>query len=286
MTKKTILMEDLEKQTFAGMFTLSPGKKVRGELVLAGKQSSLYLWDDNFIGYERDEKHRGYVKFIKGVSNNLKKVSLIDCLDLGSGSANRSFPEKDTIHNAHFLPFYAVFGDDHVSPDEKTIIETSIVIEDEATFFCDSNAFGVVQTPSQSLVNQVVTEAGENPIIAYYRGNSEIFTAHPDTALDTISGWRRVRHRGGHTGARIEGEVSVNLKFATAVAFEDAINESFKVLGFLELLAGRPQNLMDFEIYKESGHEVPHVLQVYGVSFPSMRDEKMTENRIFPTMFL
>lgn len=275
-------MEDLEKQTFAGMFTLSPGREVRGELVLAGNQSSLYLWDDNFIGYERDEKHRGYVKFIKGVSNNLKKVSLIDCLDLGSGSANRYFPEKDTIHNAHFLPCYAVFGDDHVSPDEKTIIETSLVIEDEATFFCDPNAFGVVQTPSQSLVNQVVTEAGKNPVIAYYRGNSEIFTAHPDTALDTISGWRRVLHGGGHTGARIQGEVSVNLKFAAAVAFEDAIDESFKVLRFLELLAGRPQNLMDFKIYKESGHEIPHVLQVYGSFFPKHERRENDREPYFP----
>ena len=258
-------MKDLEKHTFSGMFTLSPGRKVRGELVLAGTQSSLYLWDDNFIGYERDEEHRRYAKFIKGVSNDLKKVSLINCLDLGSGGTNRFFPEEETIHNAHFLPGYAVFGDDHVSPDEKTIIETSLVIEDEAAFFCDPNAFGVMRAPSQSFVKQIVrsdpisrnTETGENPAIAYYRGNSEIFTAHPDTALDTISGWRRVRHGGGHDGARIEGEVSVNLKFAAAVAFEDAIDESFKVLRFLELLAGRPQNLMDFEIYKESGHEIP-----------------------------
>lgn len=279
-------MEDLEKQTFAGMFTLSPGRKVRGELVLAGTQSFLYLWDDSFIGYERDEEHRGYAKFIKGVSNDLNKVSLIDCLDLGSGGTNRFFPEEETIHNARFLPGYAVFGNDHISPDEKTIIETSLVIEDEAAFFCDPNAFGVMRTPSQSLVKRILrsdplsrnTEAGENPAIAYYRGNSEIFTAHPDTALDTISGWRRVRHGGGHDGARIEGEVSVNLEFAAAVAFEDAIDESFKVLRFLELLAGRPQNLMDFKIYKKSGHEIPHVLQVYG-SFFSKYERREKDRR-------
>ena len=144
-------MEDLEKQTFAGMFTLSPGRKVRGELVLAGTQSFLYLWDDSFIGYEWDEEHRGYAKFIKGVSNDLKKVSLINCSDLGSRGVDRLFPDEDTIHNARFLPGYAVFGDDHISPDEKTIIKTSLVIEDEAAFFCDNNAFGVVQTPPQSL---------------------------------------------------------------------------------------------------------------------------------------
>ena len=279
-------MEDLEKQTFAGVFTLSPGRKVRGELVLAGTQSSLDLWDDNFIGYEQDEEHLGYVKFIKGVSNDLKKVSLINCWDLGSGGVDRLFPEEDTIHNARFLPDYAVFGNDHISPDEKTIIKTSIVIEDEAAFFNDPNAFGVVRTPSQSLVKQVVrsnplsrnTEAGENPVIAYYRGDSEIFTAHPDTALDTVSGWRRIRHGGSREGARIEGEVSVNLEFAAAVAFEDAIDESFKVLCFLELLAGRPQNLMDFKIYKESGHETPYVLQVYG-SFFSKYERRENDRR-------
>ena len=280
------MMDELEKSTFAGKFTLPSNREAHGELKLAGPQSSLCLWDDDFIGVEWDEENQRQVKLIKGVSNELEKVSLINCLYLASGQIDQLSPKSQTIHNAHFLPSYAVFGDNHISPDEKTIIETSLVIEDEAAFFSDPNAFGVVQAPSQSLVKQIVqsdpisrnAEAGENPVIAYYRGNSEIFTAHTDTVLDTVFGWRRIRHGGVRAGARIEGQVSVNLKFAAAVAFEDAIDESFKVLRFLELLAGRPQNLMDFKIYKESGHEIPHVLQVYG-SFFSKYERRENDQR-------
>ena len=283
------MMDELEKSTFAGKFTLSSNRETQGELKLAGPQSSLYLWDDDFIAVGRDEENRRQVKFIKGISNDLKKVSLINCLYLGSGRIDRHSPRRRTIYNARFLPGCAVFGDSHIPPDEKTITETSFVIEDEAAFFGDCNAFGVVANSPHSLVEQVVqsdlssrdTRVGEDPVIAYYRGDNEIFVA--DTVLGTVSCWCGILYGelgAGRNGVKMEGRVSVHLKFDDAVAFDDALDGTFKVLRFFELLAPRPQNLMKFEIYKESGKEVPHVLQIYGSFFPRY-ERRENEQRPF-----
>jgi len=268
------LIENLEKSAMTGMFTTAKGKRVKGELTLSGPNSSLYMWDENYFETVWNEKIWGYGSSIKGTLNDLKKVSLLNCMQSSHGSNSR-IAEEEIIHHASFFFDYAVFGDEHISHDEEIITQVSFVIEEESVLFRDFEAFGVIHE-SSSIVRQLLRsksdgddndiKVGELATVLYYTGNSEIFSA--DTVFGKISAFRTTASSFGSKGASIESEVVINLEFPVPVVFNDSVERTFRVLEFIGLLSGRPQNLTRLEIWKESGQEMPTVLQVYGSRFP------------------
>ena len=170
------------KQT--GRFTLSPGRDVHDNLTLAGQKTSLYLHDQEY--FDTRTIPDGCVK---GVLHDLTKVSLIDCITPGTGSSTRG---DEGYHFANIFPHYVIYGDHHISPNEKTIAEVHFVVDDACTLFYDFDAFGslIDARPfieeiahANSLRRQIKT--GPHPQILYFTGKNEIFAA--DTMLGRIS---------------------------------------------------------------------------------------------------
>ena len=272
-------MEKLEKSKHIGTFTIEPDKQVNGELTLDRMRSSLYVWGYDFFD-STDKPNR----FVKGVLHDRTKVSLINCvttLGLGSRSGGHISPEE-VIHFANFFPHYVVFGDQHLSPVAKAINRVDFVIDDATTLFYDYDAFGHV-LDAGPLIEQVVQchidqvrqysefdrtiEIGPYPQIAYFTGKGEIFSAN--TVLGKISASHAPSYSlGGPAGVEIKNNIFVSLQFTDLVIFEDAVNRTLRVIEFLELLVGRPQNLIEFTISKEVDQQQPAILQVYGSWFP------------------
>ena len=269
------MVEKLEKSIFTGIFTLPSGREAQGELTLAGIETSLYIWawNDGFVVDGWEEETRQSAEFIKGILSDMRKVSLINCE--AGGPRSRIFGD-DIIHNASFFPRYVVFGSQYISNAEETITKLHFVIEDEAALFYDPGAFGIIEPP-HSLIEQVVrsrkdnwreVEIGERPYISYYTGKTQIFEA--DTGLGKIHASHNPTYSiaDGQHGAKTENKVSINLQFNVAVVFEEAVDRTFRVLRFLELLMGRSQNLIEFLLCKESGRKQLDGLKVYGSLFP------------------
>lgn len=112
------------KSRQAGTFTIVPGRDVYGELTLAGRKTSLYLHDKEFF-WTRD------TRYLTGVLHDLTKVSLIDCVTIKSMESGRS--DGGRYHSANIFPHFAVFGDQHIAPEEKTITEVHLVVDDAST---------------------------------------------------------------------------------------------------------------------------------------------------------
>ena len=183
-------------QTLPDNPTITTGEGSRaGELTFSGRKTSLYLYDkDLFI------THPIPYQYIKGVLNDLTKVSLIDCITTsGTGSRHRG---QEQYHFATVFPHFVVYGEEHLVPDQETINEVHFVVDDARRLFYDFEAFGslIDARPfiesianANDLQNPYVDKErkerkvtiGPDPAILYFTGKREIFAA--DTVLGRVS---------------------------------------------------------------------------------------------------
>lgn len=258
------MMEKAEKSKWAGKFTVPPGSGVYGELTLSGANTSLHLQD-------RDEFSTLAIpdQYIKGVLNDLTKVSLIRCVTMsGPGSGGR---EGESYHFATVFPHFVVHGSSYLTPGDKTIAEALFVIDDASTLFYDFDAFGTVidarpfikqiANANQSIVHRKV-KTGPHPQILYFTGKREIFSA--DTQVGRISASHcPSQNLGGPEGIWLKNTIAVSIEFRAPVTFESCIEHTSTLLSYLGLLVGRPQNLLRLTLRTQTVQGTKNSLEVY-----------------------
>jgi hypothetical protein len=263
-------MDKVEKSKWAGKFSVSPGKDIYGELTLSGAKTSLYLHDKDFFStHSIPDQH------IQGVLHDLTKISLINCITTsGPGSGNRG---KERYHFSTVFPHFVVYGDSHIAPNDKTIVEVHFAVDDATTLFYDFDAFGflvdarpfIEQIANANALQRQIT-TGPDPEILYFTGKKEIFTA--DTQLGRVSASHNPSHNlGGPDGVRLTNTILVTLAFKEPVIFDDSIIRASTILRYLGMLVGRPQNLLRLTLRTESDPQRPIFLEVY-CSMPPNRE--------------
>ena len=278
--EEIVLMNDLEGSKHSGTFTISPGKDIYGELTFKGPQTSLYLHDKAFFSTNEIPD-----QCISGTLHDLTKVSLIKCLTpLIPGSVWRG---GKMYHFANIFLHFVVYGDRHITPAEKSIASVHFVIDDASTLFYDFDAFGSLIdarpfieqiSRANALDREIIT--GPDPAILYFTGKREIFAA--DTALGRISASHDPRRNlGGPDGVYLKNTIFVNLAFKEARAFDDAIDHTLTLLRYLEILVGRPQNVLELRLRIQSDEETPVFLRVYW-SMPPKRESSDEERKPHP----
>ena len=278
-----------------------------------GSESLLYVWGVDSDGLKKEWLNKDNQSFqsMHGIAESREKVSLIDCKMI-----KPFFFKPDSgisgIRGIGFSPKHVVFGDECISHDEKTIREVSLVTDDTNILFHDLEVFGVINNKYASdeslkllvklifelkAVNEEKRNAGPRPVVLYYTGKNQIpeeddlswrdraEILEADTLLGKISVLRNTTlGNSGPCGAEIKNTVSVNIRFEDAVVFKEAFRGASKILRFIEILAGRPQNIFEFLIYKESSHQEPPVrLQVYEArpKYDRSADKEESQNLSF-----
>ena len=290
-------VENLEKSTLTGVFTLPSGEKAPGELILSGQKSCLRVWSRNS---ETDQS----IEVVKGILHDLDRVSLFNCVWEGT-----IFPYKgkQSAFSIRFSIEYAVFGPDHIHPDEKRITGVGFLVEDANVLFHDPYVFGTVTSifsnrldphslthvaDPRPLVSQVVQsdsryagrgiEVNEHAAVLYYTGKNKVFEA--DTLLGKVSAGHEIDFSQGYAAGKMERKTYVSLRFANEVDFYDAVRRTLRVLRFLELLSVCPQNLKDFQVVEPEDMEgSSRNYQVYAKWFP---DHERLDNRLDEPEFL
>ena len=285
-----VSVQNLEKSTFTGNFKFNKDREFPGILKLTRRKSCLDIWDEDWCNISDFWKNES-IKSVMGIVSGGEKVSLIDCVEershiFGMGVLDQ---RKGSINDIKFSVNYAVFGDEHISHDEKAIKEASFLVDDANILFHDPDVFGgiggfyprpdpkpflkeILQSRNENSGN---IEIGEHSIILYYTGEDKIIevdTSEADKVLEKVSVERNIGLPsslvGGPDGVRIENEVYITLQFINAVTFQNAVQRVLGILHFLELLAGRPQNLVNFLVRRQTGKELSRPLQVYIDWFP------------------
>ena len=235
----------------SGVFSIFPDHELYGTLSLTGPSSVLRLWSNCDLGLESYN-----VQTITGVLDDQKRVSLIDCLKLTSG---RRFGEGHFSHSVEFFPHYAIVGSQCFSYSDEFISNVSIVVDDATTLFCDRWSFGseIIKSNDMEKLRSLesfkkVPFEYESPIVGYFTGKREIFSAQ--TVIGAVSAWNLPGiSLGGPAGVHIRNKITVDLDFATPVNISELEIRIGKMLRFLEIIVGRPQNLLEVKISHING---------------------------------
>jgi ApeA-like protein/HEPN superfamily Apea-like protein len=230
----------------SGRFLISGARSVFGELKLAGRKSSLHLYDEEQFDI------RSIGRCLKGTLLNLTKISLIDCVTSPPSGSYGGTSGK--YYFADVFPHFVVEGDHHLDPDDHTITKVRFLVDDASTLLYDFDAFSFVRDPHR-LIDQVIQAnspnremtVGANPQILYFTGKWEIFAA--DTVFGTISATHNTEQSlGGPDGVYLKNRIFVSIDFRESVVFDEAVFRMSRLVEFLGLLAGRPQNLNELYI--------------------------------------
>lgn len=271
-------MRKLEGSKRAGMFTVSPDRTVYGELTYAGRHTSLRLRDSAYFDTYPVEG-----RCLNGTLHDLTRVSLLHCLTTPvPGSVNSG---TEGYYFAEVFPHFVVHGDRQITNDGKVITEVQFLVDDASTLFYDFDAFGAL-IDARSLIEEVVRarrrelerwpgrsrdiRVGPDPAILYFTGQHEILAA--ETVLGRVHASHHTSHSlGGPDGVYVKSKIFTGIIFEDPRSFDDTITCVLALLRFLELVVGRPQNLLSFQVRVKSEDELPCILDVYW-SMPPKRE--------------
>jgi hypothetical protein len=222
----------------AGNFTFSTGREVQGELCLKGAATTLDLYSDSF--FDRQDTSED----ILGLLYDRSKVSLINCVTMsGGGNKQHCF--------SSLFPHFVIFGDQHIGSSCQVIHELSFTVDDADTLFHDVDAFGFVFNAKSHVKHIIDVEQrgrkiliGEYPHLFYFTGKDDIFVV--DTVLGKISATHNISYSSPSSkGIHVDNMIRINIVFYSEKSVDEAIESVLDVLRFLEIIAGRPQNISE-----------------------------------------
>lgn len=272
-------MEKFKDFRQAGSFRISSGIEVPGELLLKGGATSLDLYSTSFF-YTRASED------IAGTFHDRSKVSLINCITRsGPGSGTRG---DEHYHFSKVFPHFALFGDEHITSTDRKIVEVSFAVDDAPVVFYDFDAFGSVidARPHMERIAKAkrggrAIEIGEHPRLFYFTGKHDIFSV--ETVLGAISATHGISYTfPGPEGIYVQNTIRLNITFPAEKTVHEAIAAVIDMLRFLEVVAGRPQNIVELVFrLATSTDERPRALDAYW-SLPPRREKDDESQRPHP----
>lgn len=251
-------MEKFKDFRKSGSFRVSSDVEVPGELSLKGSATSLDLYTTSLLEM--------YISAdIAGTLYDGSKVSLIDCIMMSMRCSGTS--DEERYHSTNIFPHFALFGDEHITSADRKIVEVSFTVDDASTLFYDFDAFGLVidAHPFMERIAEArqygrAIKIGDHPHIYYFTGKHNIVSV--DTVLGKISATHRISNAlPSPKGIYVQNTIRVNITFPAGHTVKEAIGDVVDTLRFLEVVAGRPQNITELVFHlAESTNELPKVL--------------------------
>lgn len=259
-----------ETDSMNGHFTLADGTTLSGALSLDGPDSKLTTWGATA---KIDESA---TETITGVLQDGKRVTLLRCLQV---SWRVSFGENGASFRYEFFPHEVVLGTRHFSHDDAVISAVSFTVDDIAVFYpLTAGVYGSFIAKPEQLSNLISPgngretpppKIGKRPHIAYYTDadGGEIFSVV--TVIGKVSAKNiGTFTMGGPDGADMKNRIMFLVQFDTPVTVGGLHSRLGKILQFLDLVIGQPQNLQDTKAYL-TGDELFEGQEVHFTMQPS-----------------
>lgn len=260
---------------YSGRFDID-SQSLDGELTFDGPRTKLYVHSPNFFRPDEVED-----RCVKGVLRDLTKVSLFDCL--ANGVSGSSCSTEGSYEFADISPHYVVHGRRHLGPKDQSIKAISFVMSDAHLIFQDYDSFVQAFRMGPDHIRSFVQEytkiakrkipTGKNPIAVLFTGREELIRAKTDLGTITVSN-SPSSSMGNSEGIQIKNTIWTKIAFDKAVDFRTAITSIFPVLKFMEIMAGRKQEVTRVGLSLNERDLMKRYLDVYWT-----RPPKRTENR-------
>jgi len=244
--KKEPTRQMLDGHHLSGIFQVGDNGDVHGEMTLEGGSTLL-----NLTSLQPFDLVRGGP--LTGTLHDLTKISVLNCVVKTSHGTHSN--RKAVRHMGSVFPHFVVLGTEHLT-DVSSIEEVRFVIDEASTLFYDFDAIGSVLNANSYIrriananfdVTRRKVRTGSDAQILYFSGKSTIFSAK--TVLGTVSASHNVSHQlPDPKGIALHNIIKVGINPGRAIAFHEALERVHVVLRFLELVVGRPQNVIDLEL--------------------------------------
>jgi len=255
-----------------GIFSLTSGEEVSGELRVMGSDSSLTLYSD--IPFDARASREITGRLLDGTL-----VTLTDCVFLqGSGVSKKDGFE---FRSATIFPQCVVIGAGTLDLKTKLVHSLYFSIDDVYSIFHDFSAFGAITQNTQELLGEALSkeplskhaEICESPQVYYYTGKSEVI------AVKTIIGLVSVCHMPslgmpGPKGIELRNRIELSIQPNEGEPLARMIQNFTDLVQFFGIAAGRPQNVTYITVLparKPSEHLEVHL------SFPPNRSRPVFE---------
>ena len=247
-----------------GVFSLSNGMEVPGQLSLAGRDTSFLAWSDKLAIYHSD------FRSITGRLYDARNVSLIDCQDQHLGDGQLSFggmynsgikpsgePQR-THYTLEVDPSHVIFGEVHLRPAEAAVSRVHLIPEDILALFHDERVIATVagltgNEKIKAIAREIMRDGGklsETDLAGKLWATEVNFGLVPmepvlnvETTLGRVIVGNQITSDGDANRRTLRNEVTLTLEFDEPVVFDTAMRRMQRVLEFLNLVIGRPQNL-------------------------------------------
>lgn len=259
----------------AGSFKLDGDMEIIGELKLNGSDSALELYSDK--SFNTDQQNDIFGKFL-----DKSKVSLLNCITkMGPGCGVRG---GDVYYNSIVFPHFVVFGNEHVGSTDQCISRLSFSVDDAASIFHDLDSFGMVLKPKKYL--ELISEDGDekqsikigtDPLMFYFSGAHEIFSV--DTIIGKISIVNGISYKfPGPEGIYLKNTNRIEIEFPNKQTLEESVDHVHDLLRFLEIVAGRPQNITELKFLRTDSENESSIYDVYWCMPPKRAVESESPN--------
>jgi ApeA N-terminal domain 1 len=253
-------MQNYEGFKKAGKFMLGDGREVQGELCLNEAATTIELYSESFFDTQANAD-------ILGTFYDRSKVSLVNCVRMSSSTPYRN--GEPYYHSSKFFPQFVIFGEQHISSSCRIIREMTFTVDDAAILFYDRDAFGSV-IDAKPHMERIVKEdkrdreieLGASPELFYFTGKRKIFDV--DTSLGKILAWNCISSISPSSeGIHVNNTIKLNITFTSEKTVKEAIASLIDIKMFLEIIAGRPQNISDLEFRTMNAKDHYEFLSVY-----------------------
>lgn len=259
-----------EGARLGGSFDVGDGRTVLGELTINGAATSLYLHDPTFF-VVREQARSG----LRGILHDRTRVTVLgSSIRSELGSAIRY---GQSFNFAELAPAYIVSGSRHLSAADAEVSKITFHVDDAETIFYDFDAMSMVIDP-RPLIEAVVganamkinrtIATGPAAEIAFFGGRIEL------ASVPAPFGHVRIHHQPTPSHPLAIHEVGIRNRTLIEVGFDeprtliDALDPVMSVLRFVNILAGRPQNVDG--IWLDTIHEgAPSRLDLYWTHRPN-----------------
>ncbi|AEB85414.1 HEPN domain-containing protein [Alicycliphilus denitrificans] len=239
------MKEAHSERCIAGQFSFDGSLTAAGELHLRGQASRLKL-------FSRSEPDWSAKRDVCGRLLDSTHVSLLNCVPMaGTGE---HFRGDDHFFVGNLFPHYILIGHKHVTSEEERIASIHFSLDDATALFGDFRVFGQIFNAREHLAELSKTEGGKYvgelgalPHIFYFNGKLELLSTV--TSLGVVSArYTLVVPSSSADGIHLDADVVLAIDFSTATTVRHALRAVLDLVRFVEIAAGRPQNVKNIKV--------------------------------------
>ena len=243
-------------QSIDAIFDIDGDRRVPGRIHLKrGKYGSADLWDDKVIKV-------GDQPVLYGISPE-GKVSLTDCHGRPGSVGWGDF----TLHRSYASYQYAVFGAEHLDPEDRCIAGIQFTFDEIDTILCNDRyeTYGLIHGPANEIIDAIENnrETGHpasfsrdgSALVSYFSGKTDILPA-TSTVLGTVHAFRAIHCDMGEP--RMGDRPLVSIHFDDNPTDLETAYEKMRTLRqFFAWLIGFPPTPNEVNVFKAKSRENP-----------------------------